>query len=84
MNNEVSGKHTLISDFVALVMPDISTRIIAIYHALILRRRQNRQCRMASIINDLEHLTGLTLFPSGCIINAFILRFESVGCDDVL
>lgn len=26
----------------------------------------------------------LTLFPSGCIINAFILRFESVGCDDVL
>ncbi len=32
----------------------------------------------------LAELSQLTLFPSGCIINAFILRFESVGCDDVL
>ena len=39
---------------------------------------------MASIINDLEHLTGLTLFPSGCRIIAFVLQFESVECNDVL
>lgn len=32
----------------------------------------------------LAELSQLTLFPSGYIINAFILRFESVGCDDVL
>ncbi len=43
------------------------------------------QQRFKPLINmKTQQFSQLTLFPSGYIINAFILRFESVGCDDVL
>lgn len=64
MNHIVTGSNSFVSCLVAFVMPNISTGIISFNHALFLRCRQNRKVRIASVVNCLEDIASLTLFPS--------------------
>lgn len=65
MNHIVTGSNSFVSCLVPFVVSNISTGIVSLDHALVLRCRQNRKVRIASVVNRLEDIAGLTLFPSG-------------------